>query len=246
MEVTMKHVIVIGPTTAIRYPALDTGETWNGNPVVAFRARDLAHLIENGDGADSNGEGMRGPHVPVDVTDGEARVVPTILAEVGGDMLALLVPEGRAWDLAPIDETPNSTVRGVSARVWFDAEDRCCACGAHLSEPHDPACVDAAAAGLREDVDANDEAHAVTLAAGGYNTSGACSSVTEGDEPVEVAHRQEPLTMKVRITLTVEIDPEAWTLNDGVVGPTDIRADVRAYIADLTTEQLRTVGILAT
>jgi hypothetical protein len=51
--------------------------------------------------------------------------------------------------------------------------------------------------------------------------------------------------MKVRITLTVEIDPEAWTLNYGVAGAPDIRADVRAYIADLTTEQLRTAGILA-
>ena len=183
----MQHVTVIGPMTATRYPAIDTGAAWNGNPVVAFRGHVLAHLIENGDGADSNGEGMRGHYAPVDVTDGEATSVPTILAEVDGDTLVLLVPEGRAWDLAPINETPNSTVSGVSAGVRFDAEDRCCACGAHFSEPHDPACVDAVAAGLREDADANDEAHTATLAAGGY-TSAACLSVTEGDEPAEVAH----------------------------------------------------------
>lgn len=183
----MQHVTVIGPMTATRYPAIDTGAAWNGNPVVAFRARDLAHLIENGDGTDSNGEGLRGHHAPVDVTDGEATNVPTILAEVDGDTLALLVPEGRAWDLAPTDEAPNSTIRGASVGVRYDAENLCQACGAHFAEPHNPACVDDAVAGLREDADANDEAHTATLAAGGY-TSAACSSVTEGDEPAEVAH----------------------------------------------------------
>ena len=45
----MQHVTVIGPMTATRYPAIDTGAAWNGNPVVAFRGHVLARLIENGD-----------------------------------------------------------------------------------------------------------------------------------------------------------------------------------------------------
>ena len=183
----MRRVTVIGSTTGTTYPALDTGETWNGNPVVAFRANDIACLIQNGDGIDSNGEGLRGPREPVDVTEGEATSVPTIVAEVDGHTLALFVPEGRAWNLGTI-RSMNSTVSGaVSAGVWYDAENRCFACGAHIAEPHDAECAYEVAVGLREAAEANDAAHLAVLATGGY-TSGACLTITEGDEPAEVAH----------------------------------------------------------
>jgi hypothetical protein len=38
--------------------------------------------------------------------------------------------------------------------------------------------------------------------------------------------------MKVRITLTVEIDPEEWTTAYGVEGAQEIRADVKQYVAN--------------
>lgn len=36
--------------------------------------------------------------------------------------------------------------------------------------------------------------------------------------------------MKVRISLTVEVDPDAWTATYGVEGTAAIRADVKTYI----------------
>ena len=38
--------------------------------------------------------------------------------------------------------------------------------------------------------------------------------------------------MKVRIALTVDIDPEMWTLNYGVESAEAIRSDVKAYCED--------------
>jgi hypothetical protein len=50
--------------------------------------------------------------------------------------------------------------------------------------------------------------------------------------------------MKVRIQMTVEIDPAAWTANYGVRGAAAIRDDVREYVASTVAEQLRSVDVL--
>lgn len=50
--------------------------------------------------------------------------------------------------------------------------------------------------------------------------------------------------MKIKVELTVDIDPEAWTLNYGVEGAKEIREDVRAYVEGAVVEQLRAVGVL--
>ena len=50
--------------------------------------------------------------------------------------------------------------------------------------------------------------------------------------------------MKVKITLTVDIDAASWTLNYGVEGAAAIRADVIAYVENAVVEQFRDMGVL--
>jgi hypothetical protein len=50
--------------------------------------------------------------------------------------------------------------------------------------------------------------------------------------------------VKVTISVTVDIDPEAWTLNYGVEGSAAIRADVKEYGRSTIIEQLKDVGVL--
>lgn len=97
----MHKTTVIGPFSGNPYPALDTGETWNGARVLAFRLPDLLTLIRSGDGRDANGEGLsvRAGH-PVDLTEGYAETVPAFIAEVDGDSLIVYAPEGRSWEEA--------------------------------------------------------------------------------------------------------------------------------------------------
>ena len=51
--------------------------------------------------------------------------------------------------------------------------------------------------------------------------------------------------MKVRISLTVDIDPEAWERNYGLDAreTAAMREDVRAYCIDTIREQLEIVGV---
>ena len=192
----MRATSIVGPITGQTYPAYDTGRRWNGASVVAFTSEVLAALITAGDGADANGESLAVVEgVALDVSDGQAEPVETIREPIAGDVVTLYVPAGRIWDAAP-----NSTVTGNGS----DEGDDCRACGEHISAPHSPGCPAAAAASLREDADANDEAHAATLAAGGY-TSGACPAVSEGDEPAEVSHRFLALAQRVAADL-LEMD----------------------------------------
>lgn len=39
--------------------------------------------------------------------------------------------------------------------------------------------------------------------------------------------------MRVRVTVTVDIDPENWTINFGVEGQKEIRADVKTFVDTL-------------
>lgn len=50
--------------------------------------------------------------------------------------------------------------------------------------------------------------------------------------------------MKVRIAVTLDIDPEMWTLNYGVEGAGSIRADVVSWAHDLLHEAARERGAL--
>lgn len=96
----MRATRITGPETGRPYEAYDTGETWNGAPVLAFTWAEISALIEAGDGKDSNGYGLEARSGEVlDVFDaGDYEVVATILAEVGGDTLILHVPAGRIWN----------------------------------------------------------------------------------------------------------------------------------------------------
>jgi hypothetical protein len=90
---------IVGPHTGRTYEAHDTGQTWNGSPVLAFTRDTLLALIEAGDGADANGYGLR--HDIVDVTSPEEDTpVPTLVADVAGETQVLYVPEGRVWQAA--------------------------------------------------------------------------------------------------------------------------------------------------
>ncbi len=53
----------------------------------------------------------------------------------------------------------------------YSAADECLTCGEHLSAPHAVGCPAATADNLREHADANDQAHMVVLAGGGYPRS---------------------------------------------------------------------------
>lgn len=50
--------------------------------------------------------------------------------------------------------------------------------------------------------------------------------------------------MRVKITVTVNIDAEAWTANYGIEGAAAIREDVKGYATDAVVEQFRAVGVL--
>lgn len=50
--------------------------------------------------------------------------------------------------------------------------------------------------------------------------------------------------MKVKIEFTVDIDPEAWTMNYGVVGEREIREDVKMYCQNSIHELLNDNGNL--
>lgn len=53
--------------------------------------------------------------------------------------------------------------------------------------------------------------------------------------------------MKVRVTVTVDIDAESWDLNYGIPAdrPDAIRADVREYVQNLVTQHLHDLGVAA-
>lgn len=50
--------------------------------------------------------------------------------------------------------------------------------------------------------------------------------------------------MKIKIEVTLDIDPEIWTLSYGVAGAKEIREDVRAYAVNGITEHFRDLGVL--
>jgi hypothetical protein len=49
--------------------------------------------------------------------------------------------------------------------------------------------------------------------------------------------------MKVRVSFTVEVDPEAWMANYGVERD-QVRDDVRVYVENGMRDQLESVGVL--
>lgn len=49
--------------------------------------------------------------------------------------------------------------------------------------------------------------------------------------------------MKIKVSMTVDIDPEAWTSNYGVEGAAAIRADVREYCEEAVRAQLQAVDV---
>ena len=51
--------------------------------------------------------------------------------------------------------------------------------------------------------------------------------------------------MKIKIEITLDINPEVWTLEYGVAGAKAIREDVRAYAVSGVTEHFRDLGVLA-
>lgn len=50
--------------------------------------------------------------------------------------------------------------------------------------------------------------------------------------------------MKVRINFTIDVDPEAWSLNYGVPREA-MREDAQAYVENLVTEHMRDLGLLS-
>ncbi|WIF20520.1 DNA binding protein [Rhodococcus phage Jflix2] len=49
--------------------------------------------------------------------------------------------------------------------------------------------------------------------------------------------------MKVKVEVTVDIDPESWTMNYGVEGTAAIREDVKQYCRNTIIEQLQLVEV---
>lgn len=185
----MRTARIIGPSTGRTYEAHDTGERWNGAPVLAFTFAQMHALIAAGDGQDANGHGLaiRAGNV-VDVAGPEdVEPVPIIAAEVGGDTLLLYVPEGRMWEEAGPAGSPV---------IGHDTADRCRACGEHVADPHAPQCPAAVATGLRADAAANDQAHAAAIEAGGYGTE---------QSPAEVSHHFAAVAQRLAADL-IELD----------------------------------------
>ena len=51
--------------------------------------------------------------------------------------------------------------------------------------------------------------------------------------------------MKVRVCVTVDIDPEAWDMNYGTgTDPATVREDVKTYLEYTVHDQLSIVGVL--
>ncbi|MGV8846070.1 MAG: hypothetical protein ACOH1Y_14295 [Propionicimonas sp.] len=49
--------------------------------------------------------------------------------------------------------------------------------------------------------------------------------------------------MKVKIEVTIDVDPASWTLNYGTAGASAIRDDVKVYVQDLILSQLGPEGV---
>lgn len=49
--------------------------------------------------------------------------------------------------------------------------------------------------------------------------------------------------MKITVTISLEIDEEAWTLNYGVEGKAAIRQDAKAHADNLVREHFRDLGL---
>lgn len=100
---TLRRVAIVGPVTGRTYGGLDTGERWNGAPVVAFSTQTLIELVEAGDGRDANGEGLRTAGRSgrrfVDVVDGSPRHVRSVVVSIKNATTVLHVPAGRTWDV---------------------------------------------------------------------------------------------------------------------------------------------------
>ncbi|GMA33669.1 hypothetical protein [Litorihabitans aurantiacus] len=125
----MRTTAILGPVTRRPYPAIDTGERWNGSPVVGFTSATMLDFIHKGDGRDANGEGIQirdGLVFDRSADDeGDGEPVPVVIAAYEGQGVALFVPTGRVWE---------------EVASGYTSEDGCRACGAHISEPHSPAC----------------------------------------------------------------------------------------------------------
>lgn len=50
--------------------------------------------------------------------------------------------------------------------------------------------------------------------------------------------------MKVKIEVTVDVDPEAWHLNYGTETLAQVREDAKAHGAGIVTEQFQSLGLL--
>lgn len=125
--------VIVGPASGHLYAGYDTGQRWNGTPVIAFTRAQLEALIAHGDGTDSNGYGLiydvQGGFTDA-FSDTEAETVPpqTIL-DLEGDPITVYVPAGRNWEL--------STEAGPSL---YNGDLECTACGSHLANSHQPTC----------------------------------------------------------------------------------------------------------
>jgi hypothetical protein len=50
--------------------------------------------------------------------------------------------------------------------------------------------------------------------------------------------------MRTSITIKLDLDPEAWTLNYGIEGWPAIRANAKAYTETMIVEHFRDLGLL--
>lgn len=96
----MRAVQITGPVSGRTFTAHDTGETWNGSPVLAFTSEEIRAYIAAGDGEDSNGYGLRieAGAVLDRFDEWEADPVPTLSARLENAPVTLYVPAGRIWE----------------------------------------------------------------------------------------------------------------------------------------------------
>lgn len=50
--------------------------------------------------------------------------------------------------------------------------------------------------------------------------------------------------MKVKVSVTLDIDPEAWTANYGIEGNQAIREDVKTLCSIILFEKMKDLGLL--
>lgn len=50
--------------------------------------------------------------------------------------------------------------------------------------------------------------------------------------------------MKVRVTVTLDVDEESWAMNYGIEGKAEIREDVKNHANHTLTETFRDMGLL--